>query len=87
VRDDARATAPIEGDDRVEPARARVAADDVCRVTDRCCGLVRARLRQVSGRCRRGANDLVELRDAVAATEDVGVAGERRSRRVMDRCR
>ena len=66
VRDDARAPAGPPGDDRVEPARARVAADDVRRPADGRAGLVRAAGRQPADRLR-GAGARVDHRESCRA--------------------
>ena len=83
MRDDARGRAGAVRDDRVEPARAGVAADDVRGAADRRGGRVGARGREMGdeGRApaaRIDADDVVELRRPVSAAEDVDVAAEHR---------
>ena len=73
--------------DRVEPACAGVPADDVGGPPDRRCGLIRARRRQPARERRGGAQNLVELADAVPAPEQVDGPAQRRGGRVVKRAR
>ena len=88
--DDACAAAALPRDDRVEPLRTGVAADDVRRVADRSSGLVGAPRRQASDRLggarqRVDLDDPVELLDAVTTAEKVDEAAERHCSRIVER--
>ena len=87
----ARGRAGRPGEDRVQPARARVAADDVGLPRDHRRRDVRRRLRQVADDARAAArvdlDDLVELARPVAAAEDVGRPAEADGRGVVAHAR
>src|SRR5207237_7541280 len=86
----ARAESGPPGHDRVEPARARVAADDVRRSTQRGRSLIGASRGEAPDGRRRSspgadAEDSVELRDPVAAADEVDRAAEVDGSRIVQR--
>jgi hypothetical protein len=90
MADDNAWMARLPANDRVQPTGPGVAADDVLRVTDRGTRLVRTRSRQpTDGRMASGRDpdDSVELRNAVAAPEEIDGVAEPGCGRVMKRLR